>query len=86
MPFTAQELQDIRRYVDEGGRAMIILGEGGEHKFNTNINAMLEQIGISVNNDCVIRKTYFKYLHPKEAFIGNGILNTELVRYANNLI
>lgn len=42
---------------------------------------MLEQLGISVNNDAVIRKTFFKYLHPKEAYVGNGVLNSELVRY-----
>lgn len=46
----------------------------------TNINAMLEQLGISVNTDSVVRKTFFKYLHPKEAYVGNGILNNELVR------
>ena len=57
-----------------------MMHEGGEQKLGTNINAMLEQIGISVNQDSVIRKTYYKYLHPKEAFIGSGILNTELVR------
>ena len=49
---------------------------------NTNINAMLEQVGISVNNDSVIRKSFFKYLHPKEAFVGNGCLNRDLVRVA----
>lgn len=43
---------------------------------------MLEQLGISVNSDSVIRKSFFKYLHPKEAYIGNGILNSELVRVA----
>jgi len=43
---------------------------------------MLEQVGISVNNDSVIRKTFFKYLHPKEAYVANGILNDELVRVA----
>jgi intraflagellar transport protein 52 len=80
LPFNAQELQDIRRYVDEGGRALIFMHEGGEQKLGTNINAMLEQIGISFNNDTVIRKTFYKYLHPKEAFIGSGILNNELVR------
>ena len=48
----------------------------------TNINAMLEQMGISVNTDSVIRKHFFKYLHPKEAFVGNGCLNKELVRVA----
>jgi intraflagellar transport protein 52 len=55
--------------------------EGGEQKLQTNINAMLEQLGISVNADSVIRKTFYKYLHPKEAYISNGILNQELVRY-----
>ena len=82
-PFNAQELQDIRRYVEEGGRAIIMMAEGGETKAATNINAMLEQVGISVNNDCVIRKTFHKYLHPKEAFIGNGCLNDELVKAAH---
>jgi len=40
-------------------------------------------VGISVNTDSVIRKTFHKYLHPKEAFIGNGCLNEELVKAAN---
>ena len=44
---------------------------------------MLEQIGIFVNSDTVIRKAFHKYLHPKEAFIGNGCLSEELVRLAN---
>jgi intraflagellar transport protein 52 len=79
-PFNASELQDIRRYVDEGGKVMLFMHEGGEQKMGTNINAMLEQLGISVNTDTVVRKTFFKYLHPKEAYVGNGCLNEELVR------
>ena len=59
---------------------MLAMSEGGENKLGTNINAMLEQIGISVNSDSVIRKTFYKYLHPKEAYVGNGVLNAELVR------
>jgi intraflagellar transport protein 52 len=62
---------------------MIMMNEGGETKQNTNINALLEQIGISVNTDSVIRKTFHKYLHPKEAFVGNGCINEELVKAAN---
>lgn len=58
------------------------MNEGGEAKNNTNINAMLEQVGISVNSDSVIRKTFFKYLHPKEAYVANGCLNKDLVRVA----
>lgn len=59
-----------------------MMSEGGETKASTNINAMLEQVGISVNTDCVIRKTFHKYLHPKEAYIGNGCLNDDLVKAA----
>ena len=61
---------------------MVMMSEGGETKANTNINAMLEQFGIFCNNDSVIRKAFFKYLHPKEAYVGNGCLNKELVRVA----
>ena len=61
---------------------MVVMTEGGEQKANTNINAMLEQFGIYVNNDSVIRKSFYKYLHPKEAFVGNGCLNKDLVRVA----
>ena len=82
MPFNAQELQDIRNYIEQGGRCILMMAEGGEQKNNTNINAMLEQVGISVNSDSVIRKTFHKYLHPKEAFVGNGCLNEELVKSA----
>jgi intraflagellar transport protein 52 len=60
------------------------MAEGGEHKLNTNINAMLEQVGISVNNDSVIRKAFHKYLHPKEAYVSNGCLNQQLAKLAHN--
>ena len=82
-PFTGQELKEIRAYIENGGSVLIMMNEGGENKAQTNINAMLEQFGIFVNTDCVIRKAFQKYLHPKEAFIGNGVLNKELVRVAN---
>ena len=71
-------------YIESGaGSVMIIMNEGGEIKMETNINALLEQVGISVNSDSVIRKHFFKYLHPKEAFVGNGCLSKEMVRVAN---
>ena len=30
LPFNAQELQDMRRYIDEGGRVLLLMSEGGE--------------------------------------------------------
>lgn len=83
MPFTSDELREVHKYIEEGGSAIIMMGEGGELKATTNINALLEQFGIFINTDSVIRKAFHKYLHPKEAFIGNGCLNKDLVRVAN---
>ena len=82
MPFTGKELQEVRQYIEQGGSVLVVMNEGGETKMTTNINAMLEQFGIYVNDDSVIRKAFHKYLHPKEAFVGNGCLNKELVRVA----
>ena len=81
-PFNANELQAMRQYIEAGGSVLVAMAEGGENKLETNINALLEQFGVFVNTDSVIRKAFHKYLHPKEAFVGNGCLNKELVRVA----
>lgn len=57
-----------------------MLQDGGEAKLNTNLNYFLEEYGISVNSDTVIRAVYYKYSHPKEALVQNGVINRELVR------
>ncbi|CAH8617731.1 unnamed protein product [Heterobilharzia americana] len=38
--------------------------------------------GIMVNSDTVLRTSYFKYYHPKEALIPNGILNRAMAETA----
>jgi intraflagellar transport protein 52 len=57
-------------------------GEGGETSFNTNFNYFLEEYGISVNPDSVARTVYFKYFHPKEVYVTQGIVNREINRAA----
>jgi len=57
-PFSEEELMDIKKYVDQGGRVLVLMNEGGEQKQGTNINFLLEQLGISVNRDAVIRKSF----------------------------
>ena len=48
--FTELEMNSIRGFINSGGNALVMLGEGGEKKFNTNINFLLEEFGIMVNN------------------------------------
>jgi len=78
--FSSDEFKAIKDYIAGGGCVLFMLGEGGEGKYNTNINYLLEEFGIMVNNDAVVRTVYYKYHHPKEAFISNGILCEDLVR------
>jgi hypothetical protein len=43
------------QFIDKGGSVLIMLGEGGEAKFGTNINFLLEEYGIMINSDAVCR-------------------------------
>lgn len=39
----------MKRYLDGGGSILVMLGEGGESRFETNVNFFLEEFGISIN-------------------------------------
>lgn len=84
--FTASEMEILKHYLDEGGNVIVMLGEGGESKFDTNINFLLEDFGITVNSDSVVRNMYYKYFHPKEALVSNGVLNREISRAAGKVV
>ncbi|XP_026788429.3 intraflagellar transport protein 52 homolog isoform X2 [Pangasianodon hypophthalmus] len=84
--FTEAELQVLKQYLDGGGNVLAMLGEGGEVKYDTNINFLLEEFGIMVNSDAVVRNVYYKYFHPKEALVSNGILNREISRAAGKVV
>ncbi|XP_023662128.1 intraflagellar transport protein 52 homolog isoform X2 [Paramormyrops kingsleyae] len=84
--FTAAELEVLKQYISGGGHILVMLGEGGEAKYDTNINFLLEEFGIMVNNDAVVRNVYYKYFHPKEALVSNGVLNREISHAAGKTI
>jgi len=84
--FTASEFDALKQYIEKGGSLLVLLGEGGESRFDTNINFLLEDYGIMVNNDSVVRTVYYKYFHPKEVLISNGVLNREINRAAGKYV
>lgn len=59
--FTELEMNSIRTFLNSGGKVLVMLGEGGENKSNTNINFLLEEFGIMVNNGN-INYFYGKYI------------------------
>jgi len=80
--FSSEEFMTIKNYISQGGSVLVLLGEGGEDKGGTNLNYLLEDYGMSVNSDAVVRTVYHKYHHPKEALISNGVVQKDLVRAA----
>lgn len=80
--FSLDEFTAIKDYISDGGSVFFALGEGGEAKFGTNVNYLLEEFGISFNNDAVVRTVYHKYHHPKECLVTHGVLCPDLVRAA----
>eukprot|EP00906_Rhabdomonas_costata_P003986 RCo005980 len=80
--FSEQEFQAMKEYLAGGGSLLLMLGEGGEQRAGTNLQQLLEEWGITFNNDAVVRTVFYKYFHPKEVCITNGILNREINRAA----
>jgi len=78
--FKNSEFDAIRHFLDNGGSVFIMMSDGGESTFPTNVNFLIEEFGIMVNNDSVVRINFYKYFHPKEALVPNGILNREINR------
>jgi intraflagellar transport protein 52 len=83
-PFTAAEFETLRAFLQAGGSLLVCMAEGGEARAgaSTNINYLLEEHGIAVNSDAVVRTAHYKYLHPKEALISDGVLNRALLSAA----
>jgi len=78
--FTAAEYGELKSYVMTGGSLLILLSGMGEKESGSNINYFLEEFGISVNADCVIRPSFVKpYYHPKQVLIqSEGVLSEDL--------
>lgn len=84
-PFSTSEFDELKGWLNSGGRALVLLGDGGEKQSGCNMNFLLEEYGMSVNNDSVLRSVFYKYLHPKEVFIGEGILVPDMARKKNSI-
>ncbi|RLN90031.1 hypothetical protein BBJ28_00010220 [Nothophytophthora sp. Chile5] len=97
--FSSTEFATLKEFLHGGGSILLMLGEGGEQTFDTNLNGWLKEYvhkeeaalatigsyGIFVNPDAVIRTVYHKYHHPKEVLVSSGVVNRELARMVNEL-
>ena len=81
-PFSVQEFDQLKSFLRSGGSLLAFSSEGGESKAGTNINYLLEEFGIAINSDSVVRTAHYKYMHPKEALISDGLLNRAILAVA----
>ena len=75
-----REVEDLKKYLDNGGRAILCFQDSGEKAHGNNFKNLLSDYGIVVNDDSVMRSVYYKYLHPKEVFIEEGVLVPDFIR------
>ena len=76
--FTTEEIEALNAYVKGGGSVMFLAASGGDARLGTNTNAFLAAHGITLCEDAVVRTVYHKYLHPKQVYVGNGLLHPAL--------
>jgi len=81
--FSDAELDVLKQYVEEGGSMLFLFRETeGKKDFDTNANTLLENFGLSVNNDALVRTVYYRYHHPKETLIVDGVMNSAMTKAA----
>ena len=83
--FNQEEIDILKRYFEEGGNLLIMQGEGGDSKNNSNLNEFLKDYGIQFHSDSVVRTSYYKYLHPKECYIDTLKVNPDFLRTIKNV-
>ena len=75
----------LRQYLEEGGNLLIIEGEQGDTKNNTNLNDFLKDYGIAFRGDSVVRTAFYKYFHPKQCFIDTLTVHPGFLRTIKNI-
>ena len=83
MAFKPEDMIVIDQYVEQGGNVVFLAQDGGDKSSRSNLNTVLAKYSLGVANNAVIRTTYFKYFHPKEALVTNGVLHEDFLRVAN---
>ncbi len=73
--YLAFQLAALSAYLTGGGSVLVMSAEGGDGKQGSNIGDFTSEFGIIINGDIVLRTVFYKYLHPKEAFVSRGCLS-----------
>lgn len=82
--FTEEEIATVSSYVESGGNVFLLAGESRDKTSRANLNALLAPFSIEVTSTSVIRTSYYRYFHPKEALVTNGVMHEDFIRAVQN--
>lgn len=82
-PLSNAEIDILRMFLTSGKGIGIFLSE--EYDVDPNLGSFLKSYGIKGEVDCVLRTSYHRYLHPKQALISNGVLHPSLLDCNNRI-
>ena len=77
--FNEEEVEALKAYLEVGGSIAYFASEGEDRTPLPNVNKFLEDYGMKYESDCVVRTSYYKYLHPKHAYISCGTMHETLM-------
>jgi len=83
-PFAEQECADLKAWLNGGGRMLFLVADGDKNSACNHAD-LFSELGVTVNDDSVMRQVYYKYLHPKEVFIAEGVLIPDMARKKNSV-
>ena len=78
--FTEDECRDLKTWMEGGGRVLFLVSDADDKHSRCNYKELFSDYGVTVNDDSVMRQIYYKYLHPKEVFIAEGVLVPDMQR------
>ena len=64
--YSCFQFEVIKKFVDGGGSMLVLMSEGGETKYTTNVNFLLEEYGVFVNNGEILPVNYFMLVYVKK--------------------
>ena len=48
-----EEIEDLVKYVNDGGSLLIVADKGGDYENKSNLNDLIEHFGVKLNSDCL---------------------------------
>ena len=77
---SADEIDTMNSLLQEGKSIALLVSSNNTTFSNQSVlNIFLSEYGITIESDGVIRTVYSKYLHPKHAYITDGVLHPNLI-------